>query len=69
MISVNAISCQLEEQIQERTEKLRKTISLMAGRETRMAELKRAIKKLHAQLEEAGMTPVADGSIGSGGGE
>jgi hypothetical protein len=32
----------------------------MAGREMRMAELKKAIKKLRAQLEEAGLTPVAD---------
>ena len=49
----------LEEQVQERTEKLRKTINLMAGRENRMAELKRAIRKLRTQLEEAGMNPVA----------
>ena len=50
----------LEEGVRDRTEELRKTINLMAGRENRMAELKRAIGRLRAQLEEAGMTPVAD---------
>jgi PAS domain S-box-containing protein len=58
----------LEEQVEERTEKLRKTINLMAGRENRMAELKRAVRKLRTQLEEAGMTPVADDPLKSGSG-
>ena len=31
-----------------------------AGHQVRMAELKETIKKLRAQLEEAGLTPVAD---------
>jgi hypothetical protein len=35
-------------------------INSMAGRELRMAELKKVIKKLRSQLEEAGMKPVAD---------
>jgi len=32
----------------------------MSGREVRMAELKETIKKLRTQLEETGLTPVAD---------
>jgi PAS domain S-box-containing protein len=50
----------LEKRIRERTDELQKMVNLMAGREVRMAELKETIKKLRAQLEEAGMTPVAD---------
>ncbi len=50
----------LEELIRERTSELQKTINLMAGREVRMAELKEAIRKLRAQVETAGITPVAD---------
>ncbi|MDP8206158.1 MAG: PAS domain S-box protein, partial [Candidatus Electryonea clarkiae] len=50
----------LEEIVEERTHDLKKTINLMAGREVRMAELKVAIKSLRAQVEDAGMIPVAD---------
>lgn len=50
----------LEERVEERTAELQKVINLMAGREVRMAELKKVIKKLRAQIEDAGMTPVAD---------
>ncbi len=50
----------LEERVRERTEELRKMVNLMAGRENRMAQLKVAVKKLRAQLEEAGMTPVIE---------
>jgi PAS domain S-box-containing protein len=50
----------LEERVAERTADLRKTINLMSGREVRMAELKRVIKQLRAQLEEVGLEPVAD---------
>lgn len=50
----------LEERVRERTAELKKIISLMAGREVRMAELKKVIKKLRSQLEEAGMTPAAN---------
>jgi hypothetical protein len=35
-------------------------VNLMSGREIRMAELKETIKKLRSQLEESGLTPVAD---------
>ena len=58
----------LEERVQERTEKLRKTINLMAGRENRMAELKMTVKKLRSQLEEAGMTPMASDPLQRGSG-
>lgn len=50
----------LEEMVQKRTDELQKTINLMAGREVRMAELKETIRKLRAQVESAGMAPVAD---------
>jgi len=50
----------LEELVKERTAELRKTVNLMAGREVRMAELKEVLRKLRAQLESAGLTPVAD---------
>ncbi len=50
----------LEELVRERTAELRRTVNLMAGREVRMAELKGVIRQLRAQLEEAGLTPVAD---------
>jgi PAS domain S-box-containing protein len=56
----------LEDRVKERTAELQKTINLMAGREVRMAGLKKAIKKLRAQLEEAGMTPVADDPLLTG---
>ncbi len=50
----------LEELVAERTSELRTMVNLMAGREVRMAELKGAIRRLRAQLEEAGLEPVAD---------
>ncbi len=50
----------LEELVRERTAELRKMVNFMAGREVRMADLKDVIRKLRAQLEEEGLTPVAD---------
>jgi PAS domain S-box-containing protein len=50
----------LEDLVGERTADLRSLVSAMAGREVRMADLKDVIRKLRAQLEEAGLTPVAD---------
>ena len=50
----------LEELVAERTVELSKLVNAMTGREVRMAELKGAIRKLRAQLEEAGLEPVAD---------
>lgn len=50
---------ELEERVHDRTEDLNQIIIAMTGRETRMADLKKVITKLRAQLKEAGMTPVA----------
>jgi CheY-like chemotaxis protein len=50
----------LEKLVRERTAELRKMVNAMAGREVRMAELKDVIRKLRAQLEEAGLEPVAN---------
>jgi len=50
----------LEERVEYRTEDLNNLVGAMAGREVRMAELKRVIKKLRKQLIQAGMEPVAD---------
>ena len=48
----------LEDRVRERTADLEKTINLMAGREIRMAELKKVIKKLRKQLFDIGVTPI-----------
>jgi PAS domain S-box-containing protein len=57
----------LEKLVAERTAELRTLVNAMAGREVRMAELKDVIRKLRAQLEEAGLEPVADDPLmGSG---
>jgi PAS domain S-box-containing protein len=53
----------LEEMVNKRTGELQSIIKSMAGREVRMAELKKVIKKLRAQLEESGMKPVANDPI------
>ncbi|HEA66682.1 MAG TPA: PAS domain S-box protein [Desulfobacterales bacterium] len=50
----------LEKRVLERTAELQKTINLMAGREVRMAELKKVIQKLREQVESAGMTPIGN---------
>ncbi len=50
----------LEEMVEKRTEELRKIVSVLAGREERMAELKKVIRTLHKQIVAAGLIPVAD---------
>ena len=50
----------LEELVEDRTHNLEIMVKAMTGREVRMAELKMVIKKLRAQIIEAGMEPVAD---------
>ncbi|MDX1524593.1 MAG: PAS domain-containing protein [Anaerolineae bacterium] len=50
----------LEAEVARRTRELRQMVNAMSGREVRMAGLKRAVRELRAQLEEAGLTPVAD---------
>ncbi len=51
---------ELEQRVRRRTDELQRMVNLMAGRELRIAELKRTIKQLRAQLLQAGLTPVAD---------
>jgi len=51
---------ELEKRVVDRTQELNTIVNAMAGREVRMAELKTVIKKLRAQLKDAGMEPVAD---------
>ncbi|NOY64034.1 MAG: GAF domain-containing protein, partial [Nitrospirae bacterium] len=51
---------ELEQRVSERTDELQRMVNLMAGREIRMAELKKVIKMLKEQLKAAGLTPVAD---------
>ena len=48
------------DELKKRTDELQTMVNAMAGREVRMGELKKVIEKLRAQLEEAGLTPVAD---------
>lgn len=47
-------------ELARRASEYRRLADAMAGREVRMAELKKVIKALRAQLEEAGLAPVAD---------
>ena len=56
----------LEDKVRERTDELQAMVNAMAGREVRMAELKEAIRSLRAQLEEAGLIPVADDPLKEG---
>ncbi|NOZ71850.1 MAG: hypothetical protein GXP38_08045 [Chloroflexi bacterium] len=46
--------------MQNRTAELQQFVNLMAGREIRMAELKKVIQQLRTQLKEAGLEPVAN---------
>lgn len=57
---VQARARDLEERVRERTAELRLLVDAMAGREVRMAELKAVIRELRAQLEAAGLEPVAN---------
>ncbi|NOZ48462.1 MAG: transporter substrate-binding domain-containing protein [Chloroflexi bacterium] len=50
----------MEKRVHKRTEELQAFVDLTTGRELRMAELKQVIKQLRTQLQDAGMTPVAD---------
>jgi len=55
----------LEEKVADRTRELQSLVNVMAGRENRMAELKKAIEQLRKQLQNAGMNPVADDPLKS----
>ncbi|NCC51520.1 MAG: PAS domain S-box protein [Spartobacteria bacterium] len=50
----------LEEMVNARTHELRTIVNAMAGREVRMAGLKKTIQTLRQQIIELGATPVAD---------
>ena len=57
---------ELEQRVQARTAELQQFVDLMVGREIRMAELKSVVRQLRAQLQSAGMTPVADDPLAAG---
>jgi GAF domain-containing protein len=50
----------LEDQVIERTDRLNFLVDSMAGREIRMAELKKVIAKLRKQIFDLGHEPIAD---------
>jgi len=58
---------ELEQRVAERTDELRRAVTLMAGREIRMAELKQDINALRRQLHAAGIEPAAGDSLARGG--
>lgn len=51
---------QAENALKVRTTELQVIVNAMSGREVRMAQLKETIRKLRAQIESEGLTPVAD---------
>ena len=55
----------LEKRVQARTKELQDFVDLTAGREIRMAALKKVISKLRTQLVDAGQVPVADDPLKS----
>lgn len=54
------VNDELEERVEDRTHDLQTLVGAMAGREVRMAELKKVIVKLRNQIVEADMIPIAD---------
>ncbi len=50
----------LETRVRDRTEELQVLVNAMAGRENRMAELKKVIQQLRQQLLDSGIRPSAD---------
>ena len=50
----------VNEALDEKINELQKILNLMAGREIRMADLKKVIKKLRSQLIDEGYSPVAN---------
>ncbi len=57
--ALHKLNEELDERVEKRTQELEKMLSLMSGREIRMAELKTVITQLRAQLKNAGITPEA----------
>jgi len=58
--ALEELNADLDERVRERTDKLSFLVNSMAGREVRMAELKKVIIRLRKQLQDAGMKPVAN---------
>ena len=54
---------QAEVKLQKHSEELKTMVNLMAGREIRMAELKKGIEKLRSQLKKAGIKPIIDDQL------
>ncbi|MBT3390484.1 MAG: PAS domain-containing protein [Chloroflexi bacterium] len=59
-IALEALTLDLEDRVARRTNDLQTLVNAMAGREVRMADLKKVIRKLRAQLKAAGIEPVAN---------
>jgi Ca2+/Na+ antiporter len=66
--SVQSHAKELELRVEQRTQDLQKMVDLMAGREVRMAELKKVIQKLRAQITEADLEPIAGDPLTSNAG-
>ncbi len=64
---IQNINAELEERVRERTAELRKLVAAMAGREVRMAELKKVVRALRQQLQQANLVPIADDPLVDGG--
>ena len=58
--ALEQLTAELEDRVARRTRDLQTLVNAMAGREVRMADLKKVIRKLRAQLKAAGMEPVAN---------
>jgi len=54
------LTSELEERVAQRTAELRKAVNSMAGHEARVDELRAVIRRLRAQLDQAGLTPAVD---------
>ncbi len=64
--ALQKLNDELDERVEKRTKELNDMLSLMSGREIRMAELKKVITALRTQLKEAGIAPTAfDPLLGS----
>ena len=57
--ALKTLNIELDERVGQRTQELHQTISAMANREIRMAELKKVITQLRSQLRKAGLEPDA----------
>jgi PAS domain S-box-containing protein len=57
--ALETLNAELEERVGDRTEQLQTMVSGMAGREVRMAELKKVVTELRKQLKDHDLTPIA----------